>query len=144
MIIDRQNQFSDAQAITVAVTASTDSIDFGVAQLPKNAKKILSRDMGKGNRPEMRIQVVETFNNLTSLLVELQVDDTSAFGSPVTVLDMVIPLAGLTRGAVILPQMLPRGVNKRHMRVRYTVTGTNPTLGKITAALVFGNEERDV
>lgn len=143
MIFDRQNMFSDAQAIT-ATAPSTDVIDFGAPQTPKHAKNAITRDMGKGRKPDLRIQVVEAFNNLTSLTVAVQVDDAVGFGTAVTVMDMVIPLADLRAGAVILPEQLPRGINRRYMRLHYTVTGTAPTLGRITAGLVFGNEERDV
>ncbi len=143
MLFDKQNLFSDAQAIT-ATAASTNVIDFGAPDTPKHAKNAISRDIGKGNKPHIRVQVVESFNTLTSLTVALQVDDDVAFGSPKTVMDMSVPLAQLVAGAVILPEHIPRGSNERCMRLLYTVVGTDPTLGKITAGLVFGNEERDV
>ena len=143
MIFDRQNQFSDRQAIT-ATAVSTDVIDFGVAQTPKHAANAISRDIGKGRKPEIRIQVVEAFNNLTSLTVEVQTDDNEAFSSAKVVMDMVVPLAQLTRGAVLLPDVFPRGIDERYMRLRYVVAGTAPTLGRVTAGLVFGLEERDV
>ncbi len=143
MLFDKQNLFSDAQAIT-ATAASTNVIDFGAPQTPKHAKNAITRDIGKGNKPALRIQVVEAFNTLTSLTVAVQVDDAEGFGTATTVMDMSVPLASLIRGAVILPDVMPRGINKRYMRLNYTVVGTNPTLGKITAGLVFGNEERDV
>ena len=143
MIFDKQNLFSDAQAIT-ATAASTNVIDFGATDTPKHAVNAITRDMGKGSKIPLRVQVVEDFNTLTSLTVAVQVDDDEAFGSPKTVMDMSVPLASLVAGAVILPEYVPRGVNERYMRLRYTVVGTNPTLGKITAGFVFGNEERDV
>jgi hypothetical protein len=143
MLFDRQNMFSDNQAIT-ATAASTDIIDFGAPQTPKHAKNAITRDIGKGRKPDLRIQVTQTFNTLTSLTVALQVDDDVAFGSPKTIMDMSVPLASLVAGAVILPESVPRGSNERYMRLLYTVVGTNPTLGKITAGFVFGNEERDV
>lgn len=143
MIFDKQNLFSDAQAIT-ATAASTNVIDFGAPQTPKHAKNAITRDIGKGRKPELRVQVVEAFNTLTSLTVALQVDNDEAFGSPKTIMDMSIPLASLVRGAVILPEYVPRGSDERYMRLLYTVVGSNPTLGKITAGFVFGNEERDV
>lgn len=143
MIFDRQNQFSDAQAIT-ATAASTDVIDFGAPQTPKHAKNAITRDMGKGNKPKLRIQVVEAFNNLTTLTISVQVDDAVGFGTAVTVIDQAVPLAALVRGYVVPIEAIPRGANRRYMRLLYTVAGTAPTLGKITAGLVFDNEERDV
>ena len=143
MIFDKQAIFSDAQAIT-ATARSTDTIDRGAARTPKHAKNALSRDFGKGRKPELRVQVVEAFNNLTSLTIALQCDDDVGFGSPKTIWSQVVPLAGLTRGAVIPLENVPRGVDERYISLLYTVTGTAPTLGRVTAGLVFGNEERDV
>lgn len=143
MLFDKQNLFSDAQAIT-ATAASTNVIDFGAPQTPKHAANAITRDIGKGRKPDLRIQVVEAFNTLTSLTVAVQVDNDESFGSPTTVMDMVIPLASLTLGKVVLPQLVPLGSNERYMRLYYTVTGTAPTLGKITAGFVFGHEEIDL
>jgi hypothetical protein len=143
MIFDRTNEFSSSQAIT-ASAASTDVIDNGVPQTPQNAANAISRDLGKGRKPEIRVQVVQTFNNLTSLRIDVQVDDNSGFSSPKTVLSNTYQLAELVRGAVLQPEMLPRGVDERFIRLFYTVTGTAPTLGRISAGLVFGSEERDV
>jgi hypothetical protein len=143
MLFDKQNLFSDAQAIT-ATAASTNIIDFGAPDTPKHAKNAITRDIGKGTKPKLRVQVVQSFNTLTSLTVALQVDNDESFGSPKTIMDMSVPLASLVRGAVILPEHVPRGSDERYMRLLYTVVGTNPTLGKITAGFVFDNEERDV
>jgi hypothetical protein len=60
MIFDMQTLLSDAQAIT-ATAASTNIIDLG----PINAG--FARDIGKGRHIPLRVQVVEAFNNLTSL-----------------------------------------------------------------------------
>lgn len=143
MIFDKTNLFSDDQAIT-ASAASTNIIDFGAPDTPKHAVNAITRDIGKGRKPAIRVQVTEAFNTLTSLTVAVQVDNDVAFGSPKTVMDMSVPLADLTLGAVILPDVMPRGVDERYMRLNYTVVGTNPTLGKIFAGLVFANDERDV
>jgi hypothetical protein len=133
MIFDMQTLLSDAQAIT-ATAASTNIIDLG----PINAG--FARDIGKGKHIPLRVQVVEAFNNLTSLTVALQVDDTAAFGSAVTVWSTTVVLADLLAGKVVIPEFIPRGTNKRFMRLNYTVTGTAPTLGKITAGVVMGSQ----
>lgn len=143
MLFDKQNLFSDAQAIT-ADAASTNVIDFGAPQTPQHAKNAITRDMGKGRKPELRIQVVETFNTLTSLTFSVQIDDAEGFGTLSTVSSHTATLAQLVAGYVVPIELMPRGVNKRYMRLYYDVGGTNPTLGKITAGLVFANEELDV
>ena len=133
MIFDQQNLLSDAQAIT-ASAPSTNTID-----LSPIANGI-TRDIGKGKGIPLRVQVVETFNNLTSLTVALQVDDTSAFAAPKLVWSQSIVLADLKAGYVVVPEYITRGADKKFLRLNYTVTGTAPTTGKITAGVTMGNQ----
>lgn len=133
MIFDQQTLLSDAQAIT-ATAASTNVIDLGPI------KSGLVRDIGKGKQIPLLIQVVETFNTLTSLTIALQVDDADTFGSAKTVWSTVVALADLKAGKVVVPEYIPRGTDERFMRLNYTVTGTAPTLGKITAGVTMGNQ----
>jgi hypothetical protein len=143
MIFDSTNLFSDAQAIT-GTAASTNTIDFGATDTPQHAVNAITRDVGKGSPIALRIQVVEDFNTLTSLNIAVQVDDNDSFSSATEVMEMEVLLADLVAGNVVLPAWVPRGVNERYMRLNYTVTGTDPTTGKITAGFVFANDERDV
>jgi len=133
MIFDQQTLLSDAQAIT-ATAASTNVLDLGPI------KAGIVRDIGKGKQIPLLIQVVETFNNLTSLAVALQVDDNEAFGSPKTVWTSTVVLADLKAGKVVIPEYIPRGTDERYLRLNYTVTGTAPTLGKVTAGVTMGNQ----
>ena len=134
MIFDRQTLVSDRQAIT-ATAVSTDTIDLGPITR--------FRDVGKGTPIPFRVQVVEAFNTLTSLTIALQVDDNTGFSSAKTVWSQVVPLAQLIAGAVFLPEYLPRGTDERYVRLSYTVTGTNPTLGRITAGVTMGNQTNE-
>jgi hypothetical protein len=141
MIFDVTNLFSNAQAIT-ATAASTDSIDLGATGRVVGSSSNLVRDIGAGKPIPIRIQIVEGFNNLTSLTIALQVDDNGAFSSPKTVESVVVPLADLTLGAFVNEiYYIPRGTDERHMRLNYTVTGTAPTLGRITAGIVLAHQE---
>lgn len=135
MIFDRQTLMSDRQAIT-ATAQSTDQIDLGpIAR---------SRDVGRGQKIPLRIQVVETFNNLTSLAVAVQVADDAAFSVNLTTVQTItLTLAELTAGRVILPEELPRGTARRFLRLNYTVTGTAPTTGRITAGVVMGTQDNE-
>lgn len=133
MIFDNQSMLSDAQVI-IATAVSTNSLDLG----PIRAGVV--RDIGKGKQIPLLVQVVETFNTLTSLTVALQVDDNEAFSSPKTVWSSVVLLADLKAGKVVIPEYIPRGTDERYARLSYTVTGTNPTLGKITAGVTMGNQ----
>lgn len=125
MLLDQQALFSAAQAIT-ATAASTNVIDTGS-----------NKDVGKYGDIPLLIQVVEGFNNLTSLTVTVQTDDNSAFSSAADVLSMTIPLASLVLGykspVITLPMKM-----ERYIRLNYTVTGTAPTTGKVTVGITGG------
>ena len=125
MLLDQQALFSAAQAIT-ATAASTNVIDTGS-----------NKDVGKYGGIPLLIQVIEGFNNLTSLTVTVQTDDNSAFSSAADVLSMTIPLASLVLGykspVITLPMKM-----ERYIRLNYTVTGTAPTTGKVTAGITGG------
>lgn len=136
MILDRQTLFSDRQLVT-ATAGSVDQIDLA----PRGTGIV--RDVGAGNNLPVLIQVVETFNNLTSLTVSIQVDEDSAFGSPKTVaVSPAIPLASLVAG-FNFPQLdyIPRGSDERYLRLFYTVAGTAPTAGRITAGIQLGGPQ---
>jgi hypothetical protein len=141
MILDNTVIFSDSQAIT-ATAGSTNVIDIGAAGTVYGAAAAVNRDIGKATDIPIFITVMEAFNTLTSLTLSLETDDNAAFSSPVTVASgPAIPLASLTLGATInWPARLPEGVNERYVRLKYTVGGSNPTLGKITAAVVAGKQ----
>lgn len=125
MLFDAKLLMSNAQVIT-ASAASTDIIDRGD-----------TKDVGRAGDIPLVIQVVETFNTLTSLTIDLQTDDSQSFGSARSLYQVVVPLADLKIGyqtpVITLPQKA-----KRYLRVNYTVTGTAPTAGKITAGVVAG------
>lgn len=125
MLFDAKLLMSNAQAIT-ASAASTDIIDRGD-----------SKDVGRAGDIPLVIQVIESFNTLTSLTIDLQTDDSSGFGTARSLYQIVVPLADLKLGyqtpVITLPQK-----TKRYLRVNYTVTGTAPTAGKITAGVVAG------
>lgn len=125
MLFDAKLQFSAAQAIT-ASAVSTNTVDRGD-----------NKDVGRAGDIPLLIQVVEAFNTLTSLTIELQTDDNSGFASPRSLYSVTVPLADLKLGyqtpVITLPQK-----TERFLRLNYTVTGTAPTLGKVTAGVVAG------
>lgn len=144
MIFDKQNLFSDAQAITATAT-STNVIDLGATGTVAGEGAPIPRDIGPGVPIPLRVQVVENFNNLTSLAVALQVSTTENFAAPVTVETQTIALADLKAGGVFGGLYhVPRGTNARYARLNYTVTGTAPTAGKVTAGIVAGHQENNL
>ena len=134
MILDRRALLSDAQAI-VATAVSTDSYDLGAPGKTYDGTQ-LKRNMGKAGMIPLLIQVVENFNLLTSLTFTLQTDEDSAFGSPKNVIAVTVPLAELVAGFILPIDKLPRGIVERYVRLNYTVAGTDPTEGAVTAGFV--------
>lgn len=126
MIFDKTLMFSEDQAIT-ATAASTNVIDLGSA-----------RNMLGGQEVPLSLTVTESFDKLTSLTISVETDDNEAFASATTVYTTpAIPLADLAVGKKVLPPYrLPLSVKERYVRMKYTVSGTDPTTGKITAGIV--------
>lgn len=131
MILDKENMFSDDQAIT-ASAASENVIDLG-------NDSALVQQLNEKGVIENLVQVVEDFAGGTSLQVTLQSDDDVNFGSPTTVLETaVILLADLVAGYQFKFGKLPR-INEQYVRLYYTVVGPF-TGGKITAGLVLDRQ----
>lgn len=134
MILDNTLVLSDSQAVT-ATAGSTNVVDLGAPGTPYGASAAVSFDIGKGTEIPITVLVTEAFNNLTSLQVSIETDDNAAFSSAATVaLGPPVLLAALTLGAkLVFPAELPEGMNERYFRLKYTVVGTAPTTGKLTA-----------
>lgn len=141
MIMDRTLLFSDQQAIT-ATAASANVVDLGATGTVYGSSTAIVRDIGHGNDVELVVTVTQSFNNLTSLTITIQTDDNAGFSSATTVwTSPAYTLAQLATGArYLLPDVLPAGVNERYVRLNYTVAGTAPTLGKITAGVVMARQ----
>ncbi len=132
MILDQQTLLSDAQAIT-GDAASTNILDLGA-----------TGDLGKGTPVKILIQVVEDFDNLTSLNVKIETDDNAGFSSAAVLAQTgEIALAKLKTGYIFAIQSLPRG-NEQYLRLSYDVTGTAPTTGKVTAGLVADHQTNGI
>ena len=139
MIYDKTTMFSDAQAIT-ATAPSTNSINVGTTGTPQGARQ-LGRDLGKGADVPVAVTVGATFNNLTSLNIAVQCDGDINFGSPKTLVSRTYLLAELTAGKILpIPEVLPEGADEQYLRLLYTVTGTAPTTGNITAGVVAARQ----
>ncbi|MEG3148572.1 hypothetical protein U1769_01650 [Sphingomonas sp. ZT3P38] len=141
MIFDATTLFSNAQAVT-ATAPSTNIIDLGATGTVFGAASAIVRDIGKGREITLRASVVESFNNITSLSIGIETDDNAGFATPKTVwTSPAYTLAQLAVGAtLLLPDSLPVGTDERYLRLKYTVAGTAPTLGKITAGVTAGNQ----
>lgn len=135
MIFDQTTLFSDAQAIT-ATAYSTNIIDLG-AMDPTQA-----RDVGKGKKIPLLVQVVETFDSAAddeTLTITLRLDSTETMTPDKTIALGAFPIATLVEGFQIPFDVVPKGVNLRYAALHYAVSGSgNFTAGKITAGIVMG------
>ena len=136
MILSAQQLFSDDQAVT-ATAVSENVIDLGVAGTPHGGNQ-LNQDVGKGNKVCFLAQVTEDFNNLTNLAIAIETGSTTSLGTVVST--QTILLADLVAGKQLAIDVLPNGITERYLGLRYTVTGTAPTAGKITAGVTMGNQ----
>jgi hypothetical protein len=143
MIFDKQTLFSDAQAITTTA-ASSNIIDLGVPARPVGGKANIRKDLGRGNKVPIRVQLIETAlaAGAATLTIELQSDDNEAFSSPkVVATSGAIPKAALVAGWIWPVEYLPRGTDERYVRLNYTVTTGPLTAGKVTAGIVAAGED---
>ena len=139
MILSAELLYSDDQAIT-ATAASTNVIDHGAKGTPYGAVGGPGVGIGEGEPVPLDIMVTEDFNTLTSLNIALQMDDNEAFSSPTTLWDIDVVLADLVVGYNVPQMYIPAGITERYTRLNYTVTGTNPTTGQITAGITGGRQ----
>lgn len=135
MILSAQQLFSDDQAVT-ATAVSTNVIDLGAPGTPYDAAAALNQDIGKGAGVPILIQVTEDFDNLTSLDIAIETGATTSLGT--VVINKTVLLADLVAGYQFPVQILPNEINERYLGLRYTVTGTAPTTGQVTAGITMG------
>lgn len=140
MLLDGETQFSNRQAITATV-ASTNTIDLGDTGTRSTSGVKLTRDIG-GWVEDLLVQVTQDFAGGTSVQVQIQTDDNSAFSSATTVgQTAAIPVASLKAGYRFALSDFPVGTSERFVRLNYVVVGT-PTAGTITAAVTTGVDRR--
>lgn len=127
MRLDSQLLFSDAQAIT------ENTVSTNVVELSKPEGKF--SEVAFGKPIPLLMQVVEDFDNLTSLKIAIQTCVNDAFGSAKTLVETTLLAADLKAGKRFPVIEVPAG-NENYMRLEYTVNGAAPTTGKITAGIV--------
>lgn len=140
MLFSEQQLYSDNQAIT-ATAASTNALDHLAALTPTNGAAAVEKDLGKGNPVPISVRVTEAFNTLTSLIITMETSGTTGFTSAATVYTETVPLADLVVGKDLNMRFIPKGTGQRYTRLKYTVSGSNPTTGKIHAGVVCGQDD---
>ncbi|MDD4556220.1 MAG: hypothetical protein PHE89_02675 [Alphaproteobacteria bacterium] len=117
MIIDKDLEFSDKQAVTV--TAYSNVIDTVVAGEAIPALNL-------------NVLCVETFA-VAGMKVELESSDTENFATPVVAISSKeFAVVDLKAGVYLLKTPLPTGL-KRYIRLKYVVVSGPETAGKVSA-----------
>ena len=122
MIFSRLEEFSSSQAITadVAATNSYNNTAVGGAI---------------GTEMYLVVQCDATFDNLTSLIVNLVTDTVLPIDASSTVLaSKTIAAASLVAGAQVFVTRVPRE-QQAHVGIWYDVVGTAPSVGSVSAFL---------
>ncbi|MDD3238227.1 MAG: hypothetical protein PHV37_09050 [Candidatus Gastranaerophilales bacterium] len=130
MQLDKENLLCDGQAIT-ADAATTNTIDLG---------KGTPGDKGFGTPKPFFAQVIEDFDNLTSMAFKLQTCATESGTYTDIYTSGDIALASLKAGYRFPINFLPKGC-KRYLKGYFDITGTTaPTKGKVTAGFTAGDD----
>jgi hypothetical protein len=124
MITDKNTYLSDAQAIT-GTAASTEYLNCGAAG-------------GGEPGPYVVFRVTQVFNTLTTLTVDLQCHEDSAFSTGTRTIASLgaVPLASLTANTIIGALKIPAN-HEQYIRAYYTVGGSNPSTGTISAFVTY-------
>lgn len=135
MIIDRQNQFSDAQAVTVdAISARV--LDLG--PLGGSTANTI-RDIGAGKTLYLHILVTTTLlasGGAATLTTSLESDSTADLATSATVhwTSDAIAKASLVAGYWIAKGIaIPAGAYERYLGLRYNATTNDFSSGNVTA-----------
>ncbi len=143
MIQDRENRFSEEQAVTVTAV-STDSFDTQ-AGLGTGPFASMNRNIGDDKDLRLSVRISESFATATSVNFEYVQADDAALTSNLEVLTQsgAIAIASLTIGKRVKFGTIPKNT-KRYVGMRYTVAGANATAGRVNAALVSDEQTNDV
>ncbi len=132
-ILDRENAFSQSQALTgTTLVASTDVIDMS---------QIRQIGAGKGE-PFLQLNFEAAPGGTTpTMTVAIQTDDNVGFASPTTWITLLSAIPAAQFGASTQYTFnLPRQGAERFIRLAYTMGGTTPT-STVSAHLVIDVQE---
>lgn len=135
MILDTNLILSEMQAVTVTAI-SENVIDLVANGIVPYEAAAVGRNLGAGNEIPLALMVNESFATLTSLTVTVETSAAAGLTSPTVLYTSgAIPVATLVAGYKLPIRWLPDAPLLQYLGVRYTVTGTTATAGKMTAAL---------
>lgn len=127
MLMDKQVEFSDAQAVT-ATANSTNVIDLAQA----------AEDIGTGQEVYLVVQVQAAMTDVGSdstVAVTIVDDDNAALSSPTTVQTVGTFAATSAAGTRFIARLQPEVFTQQYVGLVYTVAGGNLTTGSFDAFL---------
>lgn len=143
MILDQNTLLSDKQLLNADGEVSTNVLDLGETGTPSYSSDgspiPLKRKIGNaGQDIPLLIQVVEDFNNCTSVqfVIEASDDATFAGATEEVALSKVYPVAELKAGKIIEDLRRLPVIEYRYVRYFVNIVGAAPTTGKVTAGIV--------
>lgn len=126
-MIDSLLIFSDKQA----VTETCDS---------ENIVYLGKREIAFGKPVPLEILINEDFNNLTSLTVTVQTDENENMEAAKDLVSATLVADDLKAGKKIPIAFMPAG-NMGYVKLKYTVDGSAPDKGKISAYISDGAQQ---
>lgn len=126
MYVDKENLYSDAQAVTSDV-ASTNLIDHKAV-----------RDLGTGQDVYVVVLIDVTMDDSgddSTCTVTIETDDSDAFGSATTAQTIGTFAAVSAAGSVLVAKLQPGAINERYSRLKYTMANGDLSAGTFTAFL---------
>lgn len=136
MILNANLILSEGQAVTTTAI-SENVIQWNETGIATGEAAQIVRNIGSGTPVPMLMQVVENFATLTSLTITLETSNSADLSaSTVLASSGAIPLASLVAGfRPAFTRHVPDATMLDYFGLRYTVTGTAATAGKISAAV---------
>lgn len=133
MIIDRLNEFSNAQAVT-ASAASTNVVDLGAA----------GKVEAKPFYLHIKVPTTCTADGAATVTFALQTDDNESFSGAVALwTSAAISKASLVAGYEVIRLALNGLALKQYLRVYYTVASGPLTAGAFDAFLSFDGDTNE-
>lgn len=136
MILDANLTLAEDQAVT-ATAISENVMQLNAAGTVHGEGAAIVRNLGPGKEIPLLIQVTEDFATLTSLTITLETSANADLSSPTVMASSgAIAAASLVAGyRPSFTRVFPDGALSDYIGLRFTVTGSNATAGKITAAV---------
>lgn len=135
MIMDAENLYSDAQALT-ATAVSTNVIDHGA-----------DRNLGIGT-PLALVIILDVAADAAdadeTYTAQLQTDTVEGFGSPTSIAEAITITRGDAAGTRYVRIIPPDTTLERFTRVNYTLGGTTPSVTVTTFLIPAANLQNEV